>query len=181
MDASKTGLGGVLFQLVDCEPGTVANVANQPSMGVIMFISKKLADAETLNTTTELEALAVVRCLAEVRWLVLGAKYPTKVYTDHLALIMLLKHDDAHGRIGKWQVKLAEYNRKYVHVPGSQNVIADRLSRLPARYFDKWNDDPAKINNREGVGTGVEDPLGGGKTELGMVAVISMEERERWG
>ena len=102
-----------------------------------MFISKRLADAETRYTTTEQEALAVVRCLAEVRWLVLGARFPTKVYTDHSALITLLKHDDAHVRIGKWQVKLAEYDLQYVHVPGSQNVIADGLSRLPARYFDQ--------------------------------------------
>ena len=140
-----------------------------------------LADAETRYTTTEQEALAVVRCLAEVCWLVLGARFPTKVYTDHSALITLLKHDDAHGRTGKWQVKLAKYDLQYVHVPGSQNVIADGLSRLPARYFDQWNDDPAKLNNREGVGTGVEGSLGGGKTELGMVAAISVEEKERWG
>ena len=148
---------------------------------MVIFISKRLADAETRYTTTEQEALAVVRCLAEVRWLVLGARFPTKVYTDHSALITLLKHDDAHGRIGKWQVKLAEYDLQYVHVPGSQNVIADGLSRLPARYFDQWNDDPARLNEREGVGTEVEDPLGGGKTELGMVAAISVEEKERWG
>ena len=30
------------------------------------------------------------------------------------------------------------------------------------------------------MGTEVEDPLGGGKTELGMVAAISVEEKERW-
>ena len=116
-DASKTGLGGVLFQLVDCEPGTVANAANRSSMRVVMFISKRLADAETRYTTTEQEVLAVVRCLAEVRWLVLGARFPTKVYIDHLALIT--QHDDAHARIGKWQVKLAEYDLQYVHLPGS--------------------------------------------------------------
>jgi len=109
-DASKTGMGGVLFQLVGCDPGTLASPSNRSSMRVIMFISKRFTDAETRYTTTEKEALAVVRCLAEVRWLVLGAEHPTIVYTDHFALITLLKHDDAHGRIGKWQVKLAEYD-----------------------------------------------------------------------
>ena len=116
-----------------------------------------------------------------MRWLVLRARFPTKVYTDHWALITLLKHNDAHGGIGKWQVKLAEYDLQSVNVPGSQNVIADGLSRLPARYFDQWNNDPAKLNNREGVGTGMEGSLGGGKTELEMVAAIWVEEKERWG
>lgn len=178
-DASKTGLGGVLFQLIDCEPGTVATVSNRSSMRVIMFISKRLADAETRYTTTEQEALAVVRCLGEVRWLVLGAQYPTKVYTDHSALITLLRHDDAHGRIGKWQVKLAEYDLQYVHMPGSQNVIADGLSRVPARYFS-GDGDPARGENREGVGTGVWESLGGEETGMGEVAAVSVEEKERW-
>ena len=115
-DASKTGIGGVLFHLVDCEPGTVANAANRLSMRVVMFIAKRLSDAETWYTTTEQEVLAVVRCLAEVRWLVLGARFPTKVYIDHLPLIT--QHDDAHARIGKWQVKLAEYDLQYVQVTG---------------------------------------------------------------
>ena len=96
-------------------------------------------------------------------------------------MITLLKHDDAHGRIGKWHVKLSEYDLQYVHVPGSQNVIADGLSRLPACYYDQWDDDPAKLNNREGEGTEVVASLGGGQTELGMVAAISVEEKERWG
>ena len=104
-DASKTGLGGELFQLVECEPGTIANAANWSNMRVMMVISKRLADAETRYATTEQEALAVVRCLAEVRWLALGAQFPTKVYTDHSALITLLKRDDAHGRqIGRAHV-----------------------------------------------------------------------------
>jgi hypothetical protein len=96
-DGSKTGLGDVLFQLMDCEAGTLSTPANRPNMKIVMFISKRFADTETQYTTTEKEALAVIKCLTEVRWLILGARHPTKVYTDHLALITLLKHDDAHG------------------------------------------------------------------------------------
>ena len=65
-----------------------------------MFMSFCLEDAETRYDTTEREALAVVRCLAEVRWLVTGSKYPTKLYTDHSALESILTQgSDAHGRI----------------------------------------------------------------------------------
>ena len=70
-------------------------------MWIVMFISKRLEPAVTRYSTMEQEALVVVRCLAEVRCLVPGAQYPTRVYTDHSALISVLRHDDAHGRIGK--------------------------------------------------------------------------------
>jgi hypothetical protein len=45
-------------------------------------------------STTEQEALVVMRCLWEARWLVLGSKYPVIVDTDHSALIHKIKHDD---------------------------------------------------------------------------------------
>ena len=134
-DASKTGIGGVLSQLPDCPSGTIVNARNRAGMRIILFISRRLEPAETRYSNTEREALAIVRCLAEVKWLVHGSPYPVKVYTDHLALTTLLRQDDAHGRLGKWQVKLSEYDLEYVHIPGSQNNVADGLSRMPARYF----------------------------------------------
>jgi hypothetical protein len=143
-----------------------------------MFISIRLDPAETHYTTTEQEALAVVRCLAEVRWLILGASYATKVYTDHSALISLLKHDDAHGRIGQWQMKLAECDVECVHMPGTQNVIADGISRLPASFFRKG--DPKIEHEREGVGTDVTVVLVGDKTEIWEAAAVTQEEWTKW-
>lgn len=105
--ASKTGIGEFLFQLHEWEPGTIAAQQNQDRMRIIMVISKHVEPAETQYKTSEQEALAVVRCLVEIFWPVLGAHYPTKVYTDLSALISVLRHDDAHGRIGKWQMKLS--------------------------------------------------------------------------
>ena len=134
-DASKTGMGGVLFQLIDCEPGTRINAANRKHMRIIMFISLRLEGAEPRYSTTEQEALAVWRCLKEVDWLVQGSAYPVLVYTDHSALIHLLKGDDVHGKIARWRQKLLEFDIEYVHIPGSQNAIADGLSRMPARYI----------------------------------------------
>ena len=69
-DASKTGVGGVLFQLLNCEPGTKITIKNRSDRRIIMFISLRLADAETRYSTTEQETLAVLRCLKEVSWLV---------------------------------------------------------------------------------------------------------------
>ena len=75
------------------------------------------------------------------------------VYTDHSALIHLLKGDDAHGKIARWQQKLSEFDMKYVHIPGSQKAIADGLSRMPARYFQTSSrtKNPAEGNGRKEV------------------------------
>ena len=129
-DASKSGLGGGQFQLINQAFGTVAFPKNRKEQRIIKFISKPFNETESRYSTTEREALAVVRCLEEVRWLVLGSVFPTKVYTDHQALVKQLQKDDAHGRIARWQVHLSEYDVEYIHIPGTQNAIADGLSRL---------------------------------------------------
>jgi len=130
-DASKTALGGVLFQILDSTPGTKASSQNRPKHRIIMFLSKPFLPAETRYSTTEREALAVLRCLEEVQWLILGSPFSTIVYTDHQALVSLLKKDDAHGRIARWQVRLSEYDVEYHHVSGVENRLADGLSRMP--------------------------------------------------
>ena len=129
-DASKYAIGGVLFQLPNVPAGTNMSVAMRKEIKVIMFISKRLFSAETRYSTTEREALAILRCLEEVRWLILGSPYTTKVYTDHSALVSLLKKDDAQGRIVRWQVRLSEYDVEYIHIPGRKNALADGLSRM---------------------------------------------------
>ena len=129
-DASVFALGGVLFQLPDLPAGTNLATSTRGGMKIVMFISKRFLPTETRYSTTEREALAILRCLEEVRWLVLGSPFPTKVYTDHQALVWLLRKDDTHGRIVRWQVRLAEYDVEYIHIPGRENALADGMSRM---------------------------------------------------
>jgi RNase H-like domain found in reverse transcriptase len=89
-DASKTGAGGILFQLYNEPAGTEARPQLRKKERIIMFISFRLADTETRYGTTDREALAVVRCLAEVRWLVMGSPFSIKLYTDYQALESIL-------------------------------------------------------------------------------------------
>lgn len=133
-DASNLGHGGVLFQLINTPPGTIAAPKYRSLERVVMFLSKPFALAETRYHTTEREALAVVRSLNEVRWLVIGSRYPIKIYTDHQALVSILKGDDARGRIVRWQLSLAEFDMEIHHVPGCQNVLADGMSRMRTRH-----------------------------------------------
>jgi len=138
-DASKTGIGGVLFQLKEAPPGTSATGTIKDQIAINMFMSFKLSDVETRYTTTEREALAVVRCLAEVRWLVVGSPSPTKVYTDHTALLSTLTNGpDSHGKVSRWLDRLSEYDIEVHHRPGKSNIIqiADGFSRLTGEHCE---------------------------------------------
>jgi len=98
-DASTYAISGVLFQLPNVPAATNMWVAMRKEMKVIVFISNRLLLAETWYWTTKWEALAILRCLEEVQWLILGSPYSTKVYTDHLTHICLLKKNNTHARI----------------------------------------------------------------------------------
>jgi len=141
LDASKRGIGGVLFQLAGLPSGTEAGTSslNRSAERVLMFISFRLTDVETRYSNSEREALAVIRCLAEVRWMVMASKYPVIVYTDHSALRTLLTglDNDAHGRIARWQERLGEYNLQLLHRSAKTHFMgmADGLSRLPTRLL----------------------------------------------
>ena len=137
VDASKKGLGGVLFQLGEVAPDTEATNTeiHRKVERIIMFISFRLAEVESRYSNSEREALAVIGCLAEVRWMIIASPYPVFVYTDHEALKTLLTgpDNDAHGRIAKWQERLGEYDIRLLHRPAKTHfmAIADGLSRLP--------------------------------------------------
>lgn len=130
-DASKTGIGAVLFQILDAPPGTKACPATRDKERIVMFISQRLTPAEQNYATSDREGLAVVRALEEVRHLVLGSKYPVMVYTDHAALTTLLIGDATKGRIATWQNILSEFDLRISHVPGRELQLADGLSRIP--------------------------------------------------
>ena len=50
--SSETSIGGVLFQLVNCEAGVLARAANHAPMKIIMFISLRMTGAESRYATT---------------------------------------------------------------------------------------------------------------------------------
>jgi len=114
VDASKQGIGVVLFQLAGIEDGTEATNTekHRTAERIIMFMSFRLAEVETRYSNSEREALAVIQCLAEVRWMIMASPVSVFVYTDHEALRTLLTgpDNDAHGRIAKWQERLGEYD-----------------------------------------------------------------------
>ena len=67
MNASNTGLGGVLFQLQDVPVGTEATLTVRDNERIIMFMSFWLSDAETRYLNPERECYVIAHCLAKVR------------------------------------------------------------------------------------------------------------------
>ncbi|GFY31803.1 retrovirus-related Pol polyprotein from transposon opus [Trichonephila clavipes] len=112
-DASSIGVGAVL------------NQEQRP----VVFASRTLSAAERNYTVTQRECLAVVWALNKFRTY-LGS-LPIKVITDHAALTRLTNGKNLSNRMMKWALKLAELNIEWEHHPGTQNTVADVLSRNP--------------------------------------------------
>ncbi|CAN6580951.1 unnamed protein product [Malus baccata var. baccata] len=115
-DASDYALGAVLGQRKDKRPH------------VIYYVSRTLNDAQLNYSTTEKELLAVVFALDRFRSYLIGTK--VIVFTDHAALKYLLTKKEAKPRLIRWMLLLQEFDIKIRDKKGSENVVADHLSRI---------------------------------------------------
>jgi transposase InsO family protein len=93
----------------------------------VAYVSKKLTKAERNYTTTEKEALAVVRAVKEWWFYLHGNKF--LVETDHSALRSVLKARETNGRVARWVMRLQELDFDVQHRPGKMMELPDMLSR----------------------------------------------------
>ncbi|GFU45650.1 retrovirus-related Pol polyprotein from transposon gypsy [Trichonephila clavipes] len=112
-DASSIGVGVVL------------NQEQRP----VVFNSRTLSNAESNYTVAERECLSVVWALNKFRTY-LGS-LPIKVVTHYTALTHLTNAKNLASRMIRWVLKLAEFNIEWKHRVGTQNAMADVLSRNP--------------------------------------------------
>jgi hypothetical protein len=76
----------------------------------------------------ELECLAVLFGTEKFRKYIEHQKFILE--TDNRALSWLLSHPKQLGKIGRWVVKISALKFEVRHIRGTQNIVADTLSRM---------------------------------------------------
>ena len=118
-DASLTGTGAVLSQLVDGQER------------VLGYASRTLSKAERNYCVTRRELLAVVQFVKYFRPYLYGQKFTIR--TDHSSLQWLLNFREPEGQVARWIESLSEYTYEIIHRPGVRHGNADGLSRRPCK------------------------------------------------
>ena len=117
-DASLRGLGTCLIQ--DGKP--------------IAFASKSITGAESRYANIERELLAIVFACIWFNTYLQGRRFT--VQSDHkpLEMIHLKSMHNAPPRLQRMLLQLQKYDMEIKYKPGSEMLLADALSRCPARY-----------------------------------------------
>jgi RNase H-like domain found in reverse transcriptase len=98
----------------------------------IAYYTRKLNSVQKNYTTIKKELLSIVKTLKEFRSMLHGA--PITIYTDHKNLTDKLSSFSTK-RVLRWCLLLEEFGCNYKYKEGSQNLIADVLSRVPMSHL----------------------------------------------
>lgn len=115
-DASLTGASGVLSQGPDRGMATI-----------IAFWSGKFNSAQQNYSVHEQELLAIVESLKRFRHLLIGFRF--RIFTDHKGLEWIASQSRSPQQV-RWLEALSEFDFETLYIPGSENTLADALSRM---------------------------------------------------
>lgn len=119
-DASEVAVGAVLFQERTLPDGTIRH---EP----IAFSSKKFSDPATRWDTYKREAYGIYHAIKSFNWYLLGKEFV--VETDHRNLVWIETSDSPI--VVRWRALLQGYHFMIRHIKGSDNRVADWISRAP--------------------------------------------------
>ena len=114
-DASDFAAGACLSQIID--------EVDAP----ISFVSAKFTDVQQRWSTIEKEAYAIIFALKKFDYLVFGRQI--HLFTDHNPLQYITACTPKSAKLTRWALSLSRYNITIHHIKGTDNVVADFLSR----------------------------------------------------
>ena len=118
IDSSDVGTGSVLVQ-------EASDGLDHP----VSYFSKKFLRYQKNYSVVEKETLGLVLALEHFDVYLGSTPFKIKVYTDHNPLTFLKTMKNKNQSLVRWSLALQEYNLEIQHIPGSENVVADALSR----------------------------------------------------
>ena len=148
-DASKWAVGGVLLQ---CKNKTHEEQDDDDTIWQpVAYFSRKNAPAECNYDIHDKELLAIVRCIDEWDSELRSLKDPFRIITDHknLEVFTRVRSKPLNERQIRWQEKLSRHRYRIQYRPGSQQVLADALSRRDQDMPEDDEDD--RIDNLKRV------------------------------
>ncbi|GFT03092.1 transposon Tf2-9 polyprotein [Trichonephila clavipes] len=123
VDASDYAIGGALYQVVDSELQPLA------------FFSRKLTSSEKFYSAYDRELFAIYSAIRHFRYMLEARDFT--VFTDHKPLTYAFrqKSDKCSPRQIRQLDFISQFTTNIVHIPGSDNIAADVLSRVSAITF----------------------------------------------
>lgn len=118
IDASAVGEGAVLLQ--DNKDGI-----DHP----VSYFSRKFTFHQKRYSTIEKETIALLYALQHFKVYLGLSVEPILVFTDQNPLVFLSRMYNQNQRLMRWALIIQDYNLKICHKKGSENVLADALSR----------------------------------------------------
>jgi hypothetical protein len=131
-DASGTAIGAAILQEHDGE------------LHPVCFVSKHFDDTQVNWSTTEKEYYAVYYTLSTQDQILNGNKII--LYTDHKPVVDIFRsYKSLTGKFYRWMNCCARFDIVVNHIPGTENVLADTLSRCVSRTVYTLQDDEESI------------------------------------
>lgn len=120
VDASDFALGGTLSQIID------------ENLQPLAFFSRKLTEAEKNYSAYDRELLAAYAAIKHFRHMLEAREF--SLFTDHKPLTFAFqkRSDKCSPRQARQLDYISQFTTNVYHIKGSENILADALSRINA-------------------------------------------------